>query len=223
MSILATAVWIATMYLGHRQYSRGYIWGINFFTQGTAFLVVSLLVADLHKALNREQKLSRVDNLTGLSNSRSFHEKASAVLSLCHRNEKPVTLAYVDMDNFKHANDTHGHLYGDGLLKILAAVFHENLRTSDLSARMGGDEFVVLLPETRADDAGVVLEKIRRNVEEHPDFNACGVTVSIGAISYSHSPSEIGPMIKSADDVMYKVKKTGRNRIFVDNIENSAK
>ena len=87
---------------------------------------------------------------------------------------------------------------------------------------MGGDEFVVLLPETFADDARMVLEKIRRCVAEDPDFSECTVTISIGAVSFARSPSEIGPMVKAADDIMYNAKNSGKNQILIEEIQHPA-
>lgn len=217
--LLVTVVWISSMYLGGRHYSHDYIWAINFVTQGSAFVVVALLIVELRDALKRERALSRTDTLTGLSNSRSFYEKASSVLSLCHRNRRPITLAYVDLDNFKHANDTLGHLHGDDLLCKVADVFNENLRSSDLIARMGGDEFVILLPETTAENARIVLEKVRQHLVQAPQFQICSVTASIGAISYSQAPLDVELMLKSADELMYKVKNASKNRVFVESIQ----
>lgn len=219
LSFLVTIVWAVSMYFGGHVYSHVYIWGVNFFTQGSSFVIITLLFSSLHDAFEREYALGRTDMLTGLSNSRSFFEQASSVLSLCHRNGRPVSLAYIDLDNFKCANDTLGHLHGDDLLRKVADVFNENLRASDLVARMGGDEFVILLPETNAGDARTVLEKIRQRLGQEPNFEVCSVTVSIGAVSYSQAPSDIGPMVKSADEIMYKVKNTSKNNILVESIQ----
>lgn len=218
-AFLSSLAWAAAMYYGGRNYSRAYIWGINFLTQGTTFIVIALLVSYLRDALKRERSLSRTDSLTGLSNSRSFYEQAAGVLMLCNRNLRPVTLAYVDLDNFKHANDILGHLKGDELLRIVARVFSENLRSSDITARMGGDEFAILLPETTAQDAGTALEKIRHRLAQNPQFQVCSVTSSIGAVTYTQAPTDINVMIKAADELMYKVKANGKNYVLVETIQ----
>ena len=222
LSLLATILWVAAMYFGGHQYSHPSIWLINFFTQGSAFVIVTFLIARLRDALDRENALSRMDNLTGLSNSRSFYEKSASIVSLCHRNARPVTLAYVDLDNFKCVNDTLGHFQGDELLRRVANIFQHNLRSSDLAARMGGDEFVLLLPETMDADAQIVLEKIRGLVANASQLQACPVTVSIGAVSCSHAPADINEMIKVADELMYEAKKIGRNRVIIKKVTDGA-
>jgi diguanylate cyclase (GGDEF)-like protein len=215
VSFLSSFVWLASLYYGGQAYSNKYIWIVNFLTQGSVLIIVGLLLDKLNDALKRERANSRIDYLTGLANSRSFFEKASSVLTLCNRNKRPVTLAYVDLDNFKYANDAFGHLHGDSLLRKAAEIFHEVLRTSDVIARMGGDEFAILLPETSDRGARAVLEKVRQQLEQSPDFQICSVTVSIGAISYAKAPPDIHIMIKAADDLMYKAKQTGKNRVSV--------
>jgi diguanylate cyclase (GGDEF)-like protein len=218
LSLIAAVVWMTSMYFGDVNYSHISIWVINFVTQGGAFVVVGLLVAKLNDAFKREHDLSRTDPLTGLCNTRCFYENASTVLSLCHRNMRAITLAYIDLDNFKHANDTHGHLHGDELLRSVAKIFNENLRASDVVARIGGDEFVILLPETGADDARSTLDKIRHCLAQMPQFQACSVTASIGAVSYSQAPADIGPLVQSADEIMYKVKNMNKNNVLIESI-----
>lgn len=219
LALLASLVWLASMYFGGRQYSHSYVWPVNFLTQASAFVVVVLLVANLKKVLKREESLSRTDALTGLFNSRAFYEGSQALLAVCHRNRRAVTLAYVDLDNFKRANDTFGHLHGDNVLRQMAGILRDNLRSSDLAARLGGDEFAVLLPETGAEGAEIVLEKIRQALCRNPEFQKCGVTASIGAVTFPLAPLELEPVVKKADETMYKVKAQGKNRVLVETIE----
>ena len=158
-SILASTIWLSSMYFAGREYSHPYIWALNFLTQGLAFCIVSVLYANLTQALEKEKVLSGTDSLTDLLNSRSFYERSEARLNLCNRNTLPITLAYIDLDNFKQANDTLGHLHGDNLLTKVAYILKKNLRSSDLVARMGGDEFVILFPGISAAGAQEALEK----------------------------------------------------------------
>lgn len=214
-SLAATAVWAVSLFLSGSQYSSAYIWVINSVTQGTTFLIVSLLIAWLHKSLQRERILSSTDTLTGLSNRRSFYVQAGSALALCHRNHSPVSLAYIDLDNFKQVNDAYGHEVGDTLLCRISEVLVACLRASDFSARVGGDEFIVLLPNTTAEHARIVLEKIRARLASTPEMQVCSTSVSIGAVSYAQAPGDLSKMIKMADDLMYNVKSGGKDGVQV--------
>jgi diguanylate cyclase (GGDEF)-like protein len=218
-SLLATITWLAAMYFAGREYPQSFVWVVNFFTQGLAFVIVAMMYANLTAALKREKVYSRTDALTGLLNSRCFYEESSAILNLCNRNILPITLAYIDLDNFKQANDTLGHAHGDKLLAIVSGIFKKNLRSCDLVARMGGDEFAFLLPTITATGAYAALEKIRKLIEESPDLAKTNVTVSIGSITSNKFPNDLGILIKAADELMYKVKKKGKNHVIVEDIE----
>jgi diguanylate cyclase (GGDEF)-like protein len=206
------------MQFAGRVYSEPYIWVINFITQGIAFVIVSMVYTDLTAALEREKIYSRTDLLTGLLNSRSFHEESAAILNLCNRNILPITLAYIDLDNFKYANDTLGHSHGDKLLTIVSSIFKSNLRSSDLAARIGGDEFAILLPTDSTAGAHCVLEKIRRLIEESPELAKTNVTASIGGVTCTNFSNDLEMLIKTADELMYKVKKKGKNHVIVEEI-----
>lgn len=218
-SVLATFTWLAAMYFAGRAYTVPYVWVVNFFTQGTAFLIVTLMYANLTAALKREEVYSRTDALTGLLNRRCFYEESAAILNLCNRNILPITLAYIDLDNFKQANDTLGHAHGDMLLVIVSDIFKKNLRSYDLVARMGGDEFAILLPTISAPGASAALEKIRRIIEESPDLAMTHVTVSIGGVTSANFPNNLEILMKVADGLMYKVKQKGKNHVIVEDIE----
>ncbi len=125
------------------------------------------------------------------------------------------TLAYIDLDHFKRANDTQGHAFGDLLLQSFAKILSGTLRTSDVYGRIGGDEFVVFLPECSAKNAQILLEKIRVSVVEDARFQLCSVTVSIGAVSYVQAPNELSEMVRAADNVMYQVKASTKNTVHV--------
>lgn len=217
-SAAAAVVWVISQYLSGRHYSHLYIWFINFVTQGATFVTVSLLISWLHDNLRQERARSRTDQLTGLANSRSFYPQAEAILTLCHRNLRPVSLAYLDLDNFKHANDTRGHEQGDALLRKVAEVLISSLRASDIPARIGGDEFVILLPDTAAADARTVLEKVRSRLEQTPQLRACSITASIGAVSCAQAPTDIHALLKTADELMYGVKRAGKNHVRIQSV-----
>ena len=206
------------MLLGGREYFHSYIWFINIFTQGSAFILVTLLYSRLNSALQRETAYSRTDTLTGLLNGRSFYEQAGSVLRLCHRQKRPLTVAYIDLDNFKTANDTYGHAFGDEVLRKVAVLLRKSFRTSDIIARMGGDEFAVVLPETAATDAEKVLQHFRACLLDVPELATCSISASVGAVSFSFAPTDLDSLIRSADTLMYRVKKAGKNQVAVESL-----
>ena len=214
-SLIATTIWLLSQYFSGREYSHEYIWAINFLTQGAAFLLVTFLMASLRTALGRERELSRTDALTGLLNSRALHEIAGAELTLCHRSKRPAVMAFIDLDNFKNVNDNHGHDRGDSLLRHVAKVLMSSLRSSDVVARIGGDEFAIFLPETDADQARSILEEMHVQLHQLADFKNLQVGASIGAVAYATSPPNLLDMIQEADAHMYTVKTTGKNRVNV--------
>lgn len=215
-SLLMTIVWVGAIYLGGRSYSTAGVWVVNFVAQAATFLTISLLVALLREAMLRERSLGRVDVLTGLPNRRAFFEEGEGVLSTCNRHGRAATLAYIDLDNFKRANDQFGHQHGDAVLRKVADVLAHSLRGGDVTGRIGGDEFVVLLPETTIDTAGAALEKVRRTLNRDPLLSSAGVTVSIGAINYERAPIDLDEMMRAADDVMYRVKGTSKDRVRME-------
>ncbi|MES3007336.1 MAG: GGDEF domain-containing protein [Pseudomonadota bacterium] len=213
---MAGAIWAVVMYLSGREYSTGVIWLINFLTQATAFVLVSMLVSKLHAVIEHERILSRTDLLTGLPNRRHFFEQSGQIVMECRRNMRPLTLGYIDLDNFKRANDTLGHEHGDELLQTVANTFRHCLRVGDVCARMGGDEFVVLLPETDVEHAQPIFERIREELAGDAEFSRSGVTASIGAITYISAPQLVDDMIAGADEMMYRVKGGSKNRVHIE-------
>lgn len=218
LTVLSTLVWIGSLYLGGRAYSSVWVWIFNGFTQLVAFFLVTWLVASLRTALLRERALSRLDPLTGLSNSRAFFEQSQAILSLCRRKGWPVTLAFIDLDHFKRVNDTLGHAQGDEVLRQVAVVLDEQLRDSDIKARLGGDEFVILLPSTDHSGAEQVLGMLLRRLHESTKITVSGVTASIGAVCAMDAPHDVEVLVRAADDLMYEVKAHGRDGVRIKTV-----
>jgi diguanylate cyclase (GGDEF)-like protein/PAS domain S-box-containing protein len=162
--------------------------------------------------LEAEKKLARCDALTGLANRRAFYERAEQERKRAARYRRPISLAYVDLDNFKQVNDTHGHEAGDQLLINVAKVLG-TLRSDDMAARLGGDEFAVLLPEAGDAAAAFVIHKLQRMLTAAMHEKNLPVTFSIGLVTFDPVPENTEQMVQKADDLMYEVKKHGKNAI----------
>ena len=211
MTAVAGVIWFLASNLDGTAYSH---WAIPYWNSlvrlSFQLLLISLTVK-LKKALQFEKSLARVDSLTKLVNGRGFHELAAMELQRSARADRPFTVAYVDLDNFKHINDTFGHDKGDALLMEVASIFHKSLRKIDQAARLGGDEFALLMPETDMNAAKVVVNKVREALQIAMQLKQWPVTASIGVLTFDVPPVSVNAMIKMVDDLMYTVKKSGKN------------
>jgi diguanylate cyclase (GGDEF)-like protein len=175
--------------------------------------VTSEVLARLRRSLDAERDLARTDPLTGAPNSRSFGEAAALELERVARLGGVFTIAYLDLDHFKLVNDTLGHDTGDRLLRDVAKAFRVRLRRIDTVARIGGDEFVVLLPATDRKAAMVVLGSVRQAMLSLTEAYGPGVRASIGAVTFTEPPDSVDEMLRIADAAMYRAKYAGRDRI----------
>ena len=129
------------------------------------------------------------------------------------RYQHPLTLAYIDLDNFKTVNDQLGHVTGDQVLRAVVSSVKKNIRRTDIVARLGGDEFALLLPETNQESARVVLSKVQDGLLEEMRINNWPVTVSIGVLTCRVAPPSTDALVSMADELMYSVKHDGKNGI----------
>lgn len=162
--------------------------------------------------------MSVLDGLTGLYNRRQFELSLEQEHNRSKRHPSDFSLAILDIDFFKKVNDTYGHQYGDYVLKTVADLMKSAFRKTDLLYRYGGEEMVMIMPETNIEGAIIPVQRLRRMVEEY-DFEYNGVkakvTVSMGlTMNYQEfsSPAEI---LKSADEALYQAKESGRNRVVL--------
>jgi diguanylate cyclase (GGDEF)-like protein len=170
----------------------------------------------------REQTLARTDPLTGINNRRFLFEIAEREFTVALRYRPPLSLLMFDIDHFKQINDTFGHAMGDQVLQQVTQAICAEIRSADLVGRYGGDEFVVLLPHTSAQDALPLAERIHASlaaIQIETDKGLLGVTVSLGIAQTIHKTSEsdtVEALFLRADQVMYAAKQAGRNctRIF---------
>jgi diguanylate cyclase (GGDEF)-like protein len=175
------------------------------------YLVVLALLGAIRQMQLAREKEARTDYLTGAANVRAFGETAQAEIDRCRRYGGPLSLLYLDLDDFKAINDTFGHAAGDAVLAQFCHVMSSTLRASDLVARLGGDEFAVLLPEA---DHGAALAAVRRLRDElhrvtAPDGRP--VRSSVGVASYAAPPLSVDALIYDADSLMYRAKQRGKD------------
>lgn len=180
------------------------------------YAVVLRDMTDRKVAEERLRQLATTDALTGLANRRFFAEEAEKELVRRQRYGGHVSLLMIDADRFKSINDTHGHAAGDEVLRHLATTLRATLRTTDLPARFGGEELVVLLPETTLEGAAALAERIRGRIAEaevHIDGARVRYTVSIGVSTANESAIELRTLLRAADEAVYRAKGEGRNRV----------
>ncbi|HSG23985.1 MAG TPA: diguanylate cyclase [Azonexus sp.] len=172
----------------------------------------------LRESEERYRQLSLTDSLTGLFNSRYLHQRLQSEMERAARYQRPLSLLVLDCDNFKSINDRFGHLDGDKVLQALAGVIGSCLRSSDSGFRYGGEEFVLLLPETTGEAARMLAERLRINFADEVVESAGGLpircTVSIGVAESLGGESE-SALIRRADEASYEAKRRGKNGVFL--------
>ncbi len=184
----------------------------NFINQATPFLYNGML-------MKRLEILAAIDELTGVLNRRFGIKRLNEEFDRSQRHSLPLSVAMVDIDNFKKINDTYGHPAGDFILKTLADLFSQNMRVSDFAIRFGGEEFVVVVPGASAVDCFQLMERIRNQAAtikvQYGSYDL-GFTFSGGISSFpSAKVGDANAMIQMADDALYKAKEAGKNRLII--------
>jgi diguanylate cyclase (GGDEF)-like protein len=185
----------------------------NAVTQLVVLTLVAVLLDSLHRALEHQRHLAAVDSLTGALNRRAFEIAAERERLRAARHGTALSLAYLDVDHFKAANDRLGHHAGDRVLAEVARGITEAVRGTDLFARMGGDEFVLLLPETDAREAMTVVQRVRAAAASAARAAGYPVALSAGITTFRFPPESVDAMLAAADDLLYKAKAAGRDRV----------
>ena len=169
------------------------------------------------KRAEQAEELASRDSLTGLYNHRTFYALLEEETVRTLRFNRPVSLLMLDIDQFKAVNDTYGHQAGDVILKGLSDLLVKQARAVDRVCRYGGEEFTVILPETDADMAMQIAERLRAEVERQPIDIGGGrtvtITVSVGVATYPQQADSLEEVVKAADVALYAAKQAGRNRV----------
>ncbi len=188
----------------------------NLAVQLGMFFALVVLLSALKARLVLEQRLARTDPLTLVSNRRAFVEQAAVELERSRRTGRPLTVAYLDCDDFKLVNDLLGHAQGDALLIAVAATLRGGTRAVDSVARLGGDEFGLLLVDTDAAAADALLARLRAALAAAMAEHGWAVSFSIGAAAFLSPPRSVDEMLRHADQLMYDAKRAGKNAARVE-------
>jgi diguanylate cyclase (GGDEF)-like protein len=211
------------LYMGYQSYSTG-LFAAETFTllmaKFSPFLLVayvtSMLASDILHAKQRITLLSKTDDLTGLLNMRAFSSILANEIARVTRYAQPFTVIMVDVDGLKSVNDRYGHTAGSRLIKTIAQSINESVRSTDVVARFGGDEFVILMTHTSTEHARMAAERIRtaiHNTSFDMKGNRISTTVSVGIASFPESVEEPEDVLEKADIALYKSKQSGRDRV----------
>jgi len=210
---------------GYYDKSHQLLFGMMAIAAAVMFLlyaVISKFIVNLEKqkaiiSSQREElhRLSRIDKLTNILNRRGFEERAGQIAQIANRYDESLSLILFDIDFFKKVNDTYGHLVGDVVLTNVAAMAKKAIRASDLLCRWGGEEFLLLMPNTKLADAVTLAERMRQEIEQFEydiDDAVFSTSASFGVVSRTDVKT-LDDLIKAADDALYRAKNNGRNRV----------
>jgi diguanylate cyclase (GGDEF)-like protein len=213
ISLLSAFVRMASEYLEGQTYSHPSIYFSNMLIRAGFFVFVTYLVAKLQRSQEEERRTARIDFVTGAANARYFNELLQMEIVRIRRYPHPITVVYMDVDNFKLVNDLFGHQIGDEVLRSIANEMKAQLRSTDIIARVGGDEFALLLPSARQSEAQIVISKVCANLMDAMRRRKWPVTFSIGVVTCMAPPHSSDQLINMADEIMYEVKNSTKNNV----------
>ncbi len=212
---LSAGLWFNVDTSDGRVYSHALIPIWNGFMRLAMFSIIIYFACRLKRELQNEREMGRRDSLTGLFNFRYLSEAMDSEIRRSLRFKKPFSVMYIDLDNFKRVNDEFGHDQGDIFLAVVANVFRDCFRHYEVIARVGGDEFVVLLPETDADQVRAPIVRLMAKLRDEIGKRAPFVTFSIGVFVCTKSLFAAREIISQADGLMYRVKTAGKNNFLI--------
>jgi len=193
----------------------------NGFTRTTTFVAIAIMVdlvrrdrdqlaavnARLEQALELETRVSRTDPLTGLPNSRSFREALDREVARSRRESVPISISYIDLDNFKRINDSMGHDQGDAVLRRVGDALRRSVRAEDMAARLGGDEFAILSVRPTIEGLTAIGQRVQAEIREiAADYEGKGFGCTMGMVLFPVAPPDSVTAVREADELMYEVK-----------------
>jgi len=201
--------------LAGKQYTQPLAEYWNIFAEYVTFSLTAHLIAKQAQQRREAEHLASADPLTSARNRRAFYEIVNAEIRRARRYAHILTIAYLDLDDFKTINDSLGHSVGDEVLLTFVAAVQSTIRDVDTLGRIGGDEFSILFPETGAEEAQAILERLMMCARGEFRRRAWSVTVSCGAAAFIEIPGSAEELIDYADRCMYEVKRSGKNAVRV--------
>jgi len=213
MSFLSALTPLGAEIVAGQTYTHPIIYVLNTLIRGLFYIIVTYLVAELQKSRREERLAARTDFVSGAFNARYFNELLQIEIDRLRRYPHPFTVVFMDIDNFKLVNDVFGHQIGDNVLRCIASELKVQLRKTDVVARVGGDEFALLLPSARQPEAELVLSKVHAHLREAMRRRNWPVTFSMGAVTCITPPYAAEQLVNLADELMYTVKKSTKNDI----------
>lgn len=216
VALIASVGWYLADRYGGQRYSNELIPVWNATVRLGFFATTVEALHRLRRALSAAETAARKDPLTGLGNSRAFHETAAVELARSRRYGGPLSVVYLDIDNFKQVNDLLGHQVGDQVLQTVGRILLQNLRQVDYPARLGGDEFAILLPQADAQAAHATVKKLHSELSGQAALEQWPITFSVGIAAFITPADNVGLLLRRADELMYAVKRGGKNGIKVE-------
>lgn len=188
----------------------------EFNKKNKAIKLLNETILEKEKLTKELEKIATKDSLTGIGNRRYYFDLGDKAFALAKRDESYLSMITIDIDNFKDINDKFGHQVGDDILKLVASCMEKELRKSDILARVGGEEFSIVLPNTDLDNAMTIAEKIKSKINTinyiHKDIKVI-VTGSFGVSQNSKDDKDLDDIYARADKALYKAKSSGKNRV----------
>lgn len=201
-----------------KRFESGSILAILITLTITGFAIFRPMVQRIQDYVERLERMASTDQLTGLFNLHKFREKASFELERARKTKVPTCMLMIDIDKFKKVNDNYGHMVGDEVIKLFARTLQEQLRASDVVARVGGEEFAVILVDTNLRVGKAIAERIRKAIyiaQVQTQKGPVSVSVSIGLARFAEGADKLEPAMRAADDALYIAKNNGRNQTIM--------
>lgn len=214
VAIGAASSWLIVNLVFRFPEESGVILSWNAFTRLGLFVLIAYAVSlqtKLRLSLEREQMKANTDRLTGLLNKGAFRERVEDEMKRAQRYNHPLSLAFIDLDNFKQINDIHGHARGDKLLQNVSETITNAIRKTDFAGRIGGDEFTIFFPESDEEQVRKAIEKLVQELDIMTSQSGWQVTASIGVVSCIKISDTYDALLGKADKLMYVAKKKGKN------------